>query len=66
MARTAVLVDERDQKLGTCIVPENAFVIQHADRIFIRQGQGVRLSGGGIGAVFIEQEPLLRERLGRL
>ncbi len=61
--RTAVLVDQRDVKLGTVKVPDATFAIQHDGAIFIRTEKGVRLGGGAIGVVFLETEPLVREKL---
>lgn len=63
MTRTAVLVDERDRRLGKVAVPETVFVIRHGGAVFVRSERGVRLSGGGIGVVFEETEVYVRERL---
>ena len=63
MIRAAVLIDERDRQLGKTMVPETTFVIKHRDSFFFRTEKGLRLSGGGIGVVFIETEPLVREKL---
>lgn len=63
MRRTVVLLDEIDRRLGTTEVPETVFVIQHAERFFVRTEKGVRLGGGGIGVVFRETEVYVRERL---
>lgn len=61
--RTAVLLDERGHRLGVCQVPETAPLIEYDGRLFIRNGEGLRLSGGGIGVSFIEVEPLVRPSL---
>lgn len=63
MIRAAILFDERDRKLGKVMISETVFVIRHRDSIFVRTEKGVRLPGGGIGAVFIETEPMVREKL---
>lgn len=63
MRRTAVLVDDRDRRLGSCVVPDTITVIQHAEGIFVRTETGVRLSGGGIGVVFRETEAVERTSL---
>lgn len=62
--RAAVLIDERDRRLGTTMVPETTFLIKHGEGIFVRTTQGLRLSGGAIGVVFQEMEPLVRQKLG--
>lgn len=61
--RAAILIDERDRHIGKTMVPETVFVIQHGESLFVRTEKGVRLSGGGIGVVFIETEPFVRQRL---
>lgn len=63
MIRTAILIDERDRRLGACTVPDSATVIEHDGAIFVRAPQAIRLAGGGIGVCFVEQEPIKRERL---
>jgi len=44
-------------------VAETTFVIKHRDAYYIRTGKGVRLSGGGIGAVFEETDIVVRDKL---
>lgn len=61
--RTAVLLDERDRKVGKTAVPETVFVIKHGGALYVRTEKGVRLPGGGIGVCFIVTEPYVRERL---
>lgn len=61
--RTIVLVDERDRRLGKTQVPEATFVVVHKDAIFVRTESVIRLSGGGIGVVFLEFDPLVRNKL---
>lgn len=63
MMRAAVLFDDRERKLGHVMVPETTFVIQHRDRFFFRTDKGVRLIGGGVGAQFLEMEPLVRDKM---
>lgn len=63
MIRAAVLYDANERKIGTTRVPETCFIIQHDGALFVRQPQGIRLGGGGIGAVFVETEPAVREKL---
>lgn len=63
MIRAAILFDERDRKLGRTMVTDVTFVIQHQERFFFRTDQGVRLPGGGVGARFIELDPLIRDKL---
>lgn len=64
--RAAVLIDERDRRLGTTMVPETTFLIQHGEGLFVRTAQAIRLSGGAVGVVFQEMEPLLRQKLGAI
>lgn len=64
--RAAVLIDERDRRLGTTMVPETAFIIKHGEGLFVRTAQAVRLSGGAVGVVFQEMEPLVRQKLGSM
>jgi hypothetical protein len=61
--RAAILFDERDQKIGKTMVADTTFVIQHQKRFFFRTDQGIRLPGGGVGARFIEMDPLVRNKL---
>lgn len=61
--RSIILVDERDNAIGTSTVPDNTRLIQHKDRLFIRADKVRRLTGGGVGAVFEEVEPIVRDKL---
>lgn len=61
--RMAILIDETDRRVGRVAVPETTFVIRHADGFFVRTDKGIRLPGGGIGVVFQETEPMVRNRL---
>lgn len=63
MNRTAILIDERDRRIGKTMVPETAFVIRHGNSLFVRTEKGIRLSGCGIGVVFIETDPHVRQKL---
>lgn len=63
MIRAAILFDDRDRKLGKTMVSDTTFVIQHKDRFFFRTDKGVRLTSGGVGAQFLEMDPLVRDRL---
>jgi len=63
MMRAAVLFDERDRKLGVARVPDATLVIEHEGRFFFRDQVAVRLAGGGIGAKFVEREPVVRNKL---
>lgn len=62
-ARVAVLLDERDNKIGTVTVPDTISVIRHKGAIFVRTAKGLRLSGGGIGVAFIATEVYVRDQL---
>lgn len=64
-ARTAVLLDERDRKLGKVMVPETVFVIEHRGDVFVRTAEGVRLTRDGVGVavVFRQTEVFVRDRL---
>jgi len=61
--RTAVLLGERDERLGRTTVPESTFVIRHEGAFYIRTGNGVRLPGGGIGVIFEQTEVIDRPQL---
>lgn len=66
MRRTAILIDDRDRRLGGCVVNDATHLIQHDDGLFIRTDKGVRLSGGGIGVIFEYAEPIIRTKLEKL
>lgn len=61
--RAAILVDERDRRVGRCVVPEATFVIGYRDGLFVRTEEGARLSGGGVGVIFRETDVLMRHKL---
>lgn len=63
--RTAVLIDERDRRIGKLTVGEACFVIQHRDATFIRTEKAVRLhhSHRALAVVFEQTEVYVRDRL---
>lgn len=63
MTRVAILVDDRDRRIGRVSVPETVFVIRHNGGIFVRTAKGLRLPGGGIGVAFEETEVYVRDQL---
>lgn len=69
MRRVAMLVDERGQQLGTCVVTDQCKIIRHDDALFVRNDHAcVRVghrASGAIAVVFEYTEPFVRERLDR-
>lgn len=64
MKRTAVLLGEKDERLGACEVTESTRLISVPSRgLFIRTDQKIRLAGGGLGAVFEAIDPTIRQKL---
>jgi hypothetical protein len=65
MMRIAVLVDERDRRLGKLTVAPSCFVIQHEDATFIRTDKVVRLhhSHRAMAVVFEQTEVYVRKQL---
>lgn len=61
--RVAILLDDRDNRIGKTVVPETVFIIRHDDAFYVRTAKGVRLSGGGIGVAFEETEVYVRGKL---
>lgn len=63
--KTAVLIDERDRRVGKTQVPESCFVIRHSNATFIRTGKAVRLrpSTNAMAVVFEQCDVYIRERL---
>lgn len=63
--QTAVLIDERDRRLGTAPVSDACWIIQHNDRLFVRTAKGVRLRPASrtFAIVFEETDPFVRNRL---
>lgn len=64
----AVLIDERDRRLGTVPVNHACWIIQHYDRLFVRTTKGVRLrpADRAFAIVFEETEPFVRNKLGEI
>lgn len=65
MLRPAVLIDERDQRLGKLMVHESCFIIRHNDAIFVRTSKTIRLhhSHRAMAVVFEETEVYVRDKL---
>lgn len=49
-ARTVVLIDDKDRRIGRATVPETTHLIRHGDDLYVRTPQGIRLPGGGRSA----------------
>lgn len=64
-AEIAVLIDERDKRLGKVTVTSACHVIQHDGATFVRTPKGVKLhhSHRAIAVVFEQTEVYVRERL---
>lgn len=61
-----MLIDERNERLGTCVVTEHARIIRHDGGLFVRTDRGVRIghkANGAIAVVFEYTEPFVREKL---
>ena len=65
MAQIAVLIDERDKRIGKLPVNPACRVIRHRDSFFVRTDRGVRLhhSHRAIAVVFEEVDVYVRETL---
>lgn len=63
MKRTAILIDERDRRLGRTDIPDAIHIIQHGETMFIRSSEAVRLAGGGVGVIFRVAEVFVRNKL---
>jgi hypothetical protein len=65
MMRRAVLVDERDNRLGAVDVSDATLIIRHDGAFFVRTGESVRLrpSHRALAIVFEQTEIYVRERL---
>ena len=63
--RIAVLIDEKDNRIGKLTVPESCFVILHKEATFYRTEKTVRLhhSHRSTAVVFEQTEPFVRDRL---
>lgn len=61
----AVLINERDQRLGKLVVAPIVHVIRHQGATFVRTSKGVRLhhSHRAIAVVFEQTEVYVREKL---
>lgn len=61
----AVLVDERDRRIGKLVVAPACLVIQHKDATFVRTDKAVRLhhSHRALAVVFDQTEVYVREKL---
>lgn len=61
----AVLIDEKDRRLGKLAVIPACFVIRHAGATFVRTDKGVKLhhSHRAIAVVFQQTEVFVRDRL---
>lgn len=64
-SQIAVLIDERDQRIGRVAVTAHCHVICHEDRYFVRTSKGVKLhhSHRAIAVVFEETEIYHRKRI---
>lgn len=64
-AQIAVLIDERDRRLGKLMVAPQCAIIRHGGSFFVRTGRGVKLhhSHRAVAAVFEETEVFVREKL---
>lgn len=65
MMRRAILIDERDRRLGTVDVPDATLVIRHRESIFVRTARAVKLrpNDRAFLPVFEEVEVYVRERI---
>jgi hypothetical protein len=68
MMRRAILIDERDRRLGTVDVPDATLIIRHRDSVFVRTAKAVKLrpNDRAFLPVFEEAEVYVRERLNPL
>ena len=65
MNQLAVLIDERDRRIGKLMVPPSCHVVCHQEVVYVRTGRGVKLhpSHRAIAVVFEETEVYHRARL---
>lgn len=65
MMRVAVLIDERERRLGKLTVGPACFVIRHGDATFVRTDKVVRLhhSHRAMAVIFEETPIYVRDRL---
>lgn len=63
--RTAVLIDERDRRVGKLPVTDSCFVIRHNGAFFVRTQTGVRLhhSHRALAVVFQQTEVYVRDKV---
>jgi len=63
--RIAVLVDERDRRIGKLQVPEACHVVRHAGATFVRTQRAVKLHHAhrSFAVVFEQTEVYVREKL---
>jgi hypothetical protein len=63
--RVAVLIDEKDNRIGKLTVPDACFVIRHKEATFYRTDKTVRLhhSHRSTAVAFEETQPFVRDRL---
>lgn len=61
----AVLIDERDRRLGKLMVASTCRIIRHADATFVRTDKSVRLhhSHRALAVVFEQTEIFIRNKL---
>lgn len=65
MNQIAVLIDEKDRRIGKLMVPPSCNVICHHEVIYVRTGRGVKLNPAhrAIAVVFEETEVYHRAKL---
>jgi hypothetical protein len=65
MMRRAVLIDDRDNRLGTVDVNDATFVVRHGGATFVRTDTGVKLrpSHRMLAVVFQQTEVYVRDKL---
>lgn len=63
--RTAVLIDERDRRVGKLPVADSCFVIRHQGSYFVRTDKGVRLhhSHRALAVVFEQTDVYVRDKV---
>lgn len=63
--KAAVLIDERDRRVGKLMVSDACFVIRHQDSFYVRTQTGVRLhhSHRALAVVFQQTEIYVRDKV---
>ncbi len=63
--KIAVLIDERDRRLGKLQVPDACFVVRHDGATFVRTQRAIKLHHAhrAFAVVFEQTEVYVRERL---